>query len=48
MIKYGIFPVGISVHQVCAWYPLRLEEGISSPGPRVTDSYVSFYVGAGH
>lgn len=42
----GVLPTCMSVYQLCAWCPWRLEEDIRSPGTEIT--VVSCYIDAGN
>lgn len=37
-------PLHRSVHHMCAWYPLRPEEGVGLPGTGITEVYKPLYV----
>jgi hypothetical protein len=42
-----VLPVYVSVYQMCAWSPQKLEEGIRSSGNGVTNA-CGHHVGAGN
>lgn len=37
----------LSLYHMHAWYPERPEKAVNSPGPIVTDTLVTYCIGAG-